>query len=186
MSNSPCRYRIRFSAKSSIFPAFSLTDQEGRTISLADYAGKVVVLEWFNDGCPFVVKHYKNGDMNKLASSYTGKDVIWLAINSTAGKTDADNKKISSEWNINRPVLNDSAGKVGKAYGAATTPHMFIINKDGTLAYHGAIDSKRSNDPADIAGATNYVKKALDEIIDGKPVTITETKSYGCGVKYKD
>src|SRR3954466_13366003 len=99
-------------------PAFSLQDQNGKTVSLADLHGKVVVLEWFNNECPFVIKHYKNGDMNKLASKYMAKDVVWLAINSTDGKTAADDKAIAGEWKIERPILSDTTGAVGQSYGS--------------------------------------------------------------------
>jgi peroxiredoxin len=165
-------------------PAFSLQDQDGNTVSLEDYKGKVVVLEWFNNECPFVVKFYKNGDMNQIAQSYAEKDVVWLAINSTKGKTNEDNKKIAGEWKIERPILNDSDGATGKAYGATNTPHMFVINADGVLVYKGAIDSIRSADPEDIAKATNHVRAALDEVLEGKTVTVAETIPYGCSVKY--
>lgn len=167
-------------------PAFTLQDQDGKTVSLSDFAGKVVVLEWFNNECPFVVKHYKNGDMNKLAKTYIDQDVTWLAINTTKGKTNADNKKIAGEWKIDRPILNDAEGVVGHLYGAQTTPQMFIIAKDGTLVYNGAIDSIKSSDTADIAKADNYVKAALDSLLKGQTIANKENKSYGCSVKYKN
>jgi peroxiredoxin len=165
-------------------PAFTLQDQTGKPVSLADFSGKVVVLEWFNNECPFVQKHYKNGDMNRLAKSYTDKGVVWLAINSTKGKTNADNAAISAEWNMSRPILNDATGATGHAYGAKTTPHMYIVGADGKLAYAGAIDDKRSSDSADIASSKNYVSAALDELLAGKAVSQAETASYGCSVKY--
>lgn len=167
-------------------PAFSLQDQDGKTVSLSDFSGKIVVLEWFNNECPFVQKHYKTGAMNALAKTYTDQGVVWLAVNTTKGKTNADNKKVAEEWHIDRPILNDSEGVVGHLYGAQTTPHMFIINKDGTLAYEGAIDSIKSTDVDDLAKAQNYVKAALDAILKGEPVSNKENKSYGCSVKYKD
>jgi len=165
-------------------PAFTLTDQDGKKVSLADFKGKVVVIEWFNNECPFVVKFYKNGEMNKWATAYAEKDVVWLAINSTKGKTDADNKAISTDWNIARPVLNDADGATGHAYGATNTPHMFVVDPNGVLAYVGAIDSKPSTDAEDIAGATNYVAAAVDELLAGSNVSNAETKAYGCSVKY--
>jgi peroxiredoxin len=164
-------------------PAFVLSDQDGNSVSLESLADKVVVLEWFNDQCPFVVKHYKNGDMNKLAARYIEQGVVWLAVDSSNFSNVAENKKIAGEWSINRPILDDASGKVGKQYGARTTPHMFVINK-GTLAYAGAIDSVKSTDAEDIAGAENFVAKALDEILAGKPVSNSETAAYGCSVKY--
>jgi len=167
-------------------PEFTLQDQSGKTVNLADYKGKIVVLEWFNDACPFVVKHYSTGHMNSVASKYTGQGVVWLAINTTKNTDNAHNLKVAGDWKIDRPILNDSTGTVGKAYGAKNTPHMFIINKDQTIAYKGAIDSKPSTDASDIDGATNYVAQALDELLADKPVSQPETKPYGCGVKYAD
>ena len=165
-------------------PEFALQDQDGKDVKLSDYEGKVVVLEWFNDGCPYVVKHYKNGDMNKLAQKYSEKGVIWLAINSTSSHNAEHNKKIAGEWNIDRPILSDASGEVGRLYGAKTTPHMYVINKDRSLVYMGAIDDDRSNDAAKVPGAKNYVAAALDAVLDGKAVETSETKPYGCSVKY--
>lgn len=165
-------------------PKFTLKDQTGKDVSLADYSGKIVVLEWFNEGCPFVVKHYKEGHMNKLASKYAEKGVVWLAINSTSGKTPESNAKIAEKWKIERPILSDADGEVGHDYGATNTPHLYIIDTAGKLVYRGAIDSDSSDDAAKIDGATNYVAKALDEILAGKTVSQAETKAYGCSVKY--
>ena len=165
-------------------PQFELKDQNGQTVALSQYSDKVVVLEWFNNECPFVVKQYKAGDMNKLADKYKAQGVVWLAINSTSKHNVDHNKKVAGEWSINRPVLDDSAGTVGHQYGAKTTPHMYVINK-GTLVYAGAIDSINSPNQEDISKADNYVAKALDEVLAGKPVTKAETKAYGCSVKYK-
>ena len=166
-------------------PDFSLKDQDGKTVSLSELKGKVVVLEWFNQGCPYVVKHYKTTKtMNKTAEQYKDKDVVWLAINTT-GKTDAENKETAQAWSIKHPILNDTTTSVAQSYGAKTTPHMFVIDKEGKLVYKGAID----DDPSDSAEkgdkAVNYVAKALDEVLAGKPVSTPETKAYGCGVKYK-
>ena len=165
-------------------PLFSLQDQNGKTVSLADFSGKIVVLEWFNNECPFVKKQYKTGNMNSLAKKYGEQGVIWLAINTTEGKTNADNKAIASEWNMDRPILNDSAGDVGHAYKSQNTPTMYIIDKQGTLAYWGAIDSKPTPDASDISSSTNYVAKALDEMLAGQSVSEPKTKAYGCSVKY--
>jgi peroxiredoxin len=165
-------------------PAFSLTDQDGKTVSLADFAGKVVVLEWINDQCPYVQKHYKEGHMNNLAAQYKDKGVVWLAINSTSSTSDEKNKAIASKWSITRPILNDASGATGKAYGAKTTPHMYVIGTDGKLAYKGAIDSNNDSETSSIASATNYVAKALDETLAGTAVSTPETKPYGCSVKY--
>jgi peroxiredoxin len=166
-------------------PGFSLQDQNGNSVSLEQFKGKIVVLEWFNNECPFVVKFYKNGDMNKWAAAYAEKGVVWLAINSTNGKTNEDNASIAGEWGIERPILNDSEGTIGHAYGAKTTPHMYVVNADGVLVYMGAIDSVKSTDSDDIADATNHVAAALDELLAGTSVSVSETNSYGCSVKYK-
>ncbi|MDQ6655430.1 MAG: thioredoxin family protein [Verrucomicrobiota bacterium] len=171
-------------------PAFSLTDAKGKAHSLADYKGKTVVLEWFNPECPFVKKHYGSGHMQQLQQEYAGKGVVWLSIDSSAaGKeghlTPEAATKQMSDWKMDHTtLLLDSDGKVGQAYGAKNTPHMFIIGADGNLIYQGAIDSKASPNPADLAGATNYVKVALDETLAGKAVTTATTKPYGCAVKY--
>ncbi|MEL7238409.1 MAG: redoxin domain-containing protein [Planctomycetota bacterium] len=165
-------------------PTFTLMNQEGEPVSLSDFEGKIVVLEQFNDQCPFVVKHYREGHMNALASQYAEQDVVWLAIDSSNFSNVEQNAEIAAEWNIERPILDDSAGDVGKMYGAKTTPHMFIINGEGTLVYAGAIDSVSSTDTADIEGATNYVAQALDELLAGDSVSTPETKPYGCSVKY--
>ena len=173
-------------------PAFTLTDIAGKKHSLADYKGKFVVLEWFNEGCPFVKKHYTSGNMQKLQQEYTGKDVVWLSIASSAEgqqgyMTPETAPKTISEWNMNATkVLLDHDGKVGKMYGAKTTPHMFVIDKEGKLVYQGAIDSKATANAADLAGAENYVKVALDSTMAGKPVANASTKPYGCSVKYKN
>ena len=162
-------------------PQFSLQDQSGKTHALADYNGKIVVLEWFNEECPVVVRHYKADTMNSLASKYAGKDVVWLAINSTAGKTNDSNKAAAAEWKMDRPILNDATGQVGKMYGAKTTPHMYVINKDGTLAYMGGIDNDDRGNKAD---KVNYVDKALGELLAGNSVSEPQSKPYGCSVKY--
>ncbi len=171
-------------------PDFSLADSKGQKHSLGDYKGKWVVLEWFNPQCPFVQKHYGSGNMQKLQQEYSGKGVAWLSIDSSApgkeGHLTADNaKKTMSDWNMSATtLLLDADGKAGQAYGAKNTPHMFVINPEGKLIYEGAIDSKATANPADIASSTNYVKAALDEAMAGKPVSKSTTKPYGCSVKY--
>jgi peroxiredoxin len=165
-------------------PAWTLQNYDGKTHNLADFAGKIVVLEWFNDQCPYVVKHYREGHMNATAAKYADKGVVWLAVNSSSFTSNDKNKAIAGEWKINRPILNDSTGATGRAYGAKTTPHMYIIDKAGNLAYMGAIDSNSSANTADVSGATNHVVVALDEMLAGKPVSTPETKAYGCSVKY--
>ena len=165
-------------------PAFSLTDTNGQTQSLADAKGKIVVLEWINPTCPYVQRHYNLKTMSNLASA--NSDVVWMAI--ATGKTaDADAlKKFASEHSISNPILLDKDGAVAKAYGAKATPHMFVIDKDGKLAYAGAIDSAPSDDPSAPMkdGTTNYVEKAIKEIKAGSSVSTPETQEYGCGVKY--
>jgi peroxiredoxin len=166
-------------------PAFTLTSADGKTVNLSDFKGKIVVLEWFNPECPVVVGHYKAGTFKTLTDKYaSNKDVVFLGINS-GGKGQQGygkdlNAKMAKEWNITHPILLDEDGKVGKAYGAKTTPHMFVINKDGNLAYMGAIDDGKPGAP----GKTNYVAAALDSLIKGETVATPETKSYGCSVKY--
>lgn len=165
-------------------PDFSLTDQHGKTVKLADFAGKTVVLEWFNEGCPFVKKQYVTGSMNATAAKYAEKGVVWLAVNSSNFANTASNLKADKAWKMARPILDDHTGVVGKAYGATNTPQMFVIDPKGTLVYKGAIDSVDSADPDDLGSATNYVAKALDDVLAGKPVAKSETTPYGCSVKY--
>lgn len=167
-------------------PDFTLTDTDGKEVKLSSFAGKIVVLEWFNPECPFVVKHHsKNKTFADMAAKYTPQGVVFLAINSGApgreGHGKDKNANLKKEWNISYPVLLDETGIVGRMYGAKRTPHMYVINKDGILAYTGAIDNDNSTTKA---GAVNYVANALDELIAGKPVTTKETEAYGCSVKY--
>lgn len=171
-------------------PEFSLRDTKGNEVSLASYRGKYVVLEWTNPNCPFVVKHYGSQNMQNLQKEYTGKDVIWLSINSSApGKQGYLDEKQGDEWlqkagAAPTALLLDANGKVGKLYNARTTPHLFVIDPDGIVIYQGAIDSIRSFDSKDIPSATNYVKTALDEAWSGKKVSNGSTEPYGCSVKY--
>ena len=166
-------------------PAFTLMDQSGKPVSLSDFSGKLVVLEWFNDGCPFVKAHYKDGDMNATAKKYEADGVTWLAINSTHTATVATNMAAASQWSIDRPVLSDASGKVGHAYGATNTPEIFVIGKDGKIDYSGAIDNDPQGDKS-ASEKVNYAGKALDELLAGKPVSEPMTKPYGCNVKYGD
>jgi peroxiredoxin len=171
-------------------PAFTATDLSGKPVSLADLKGKTVVLEWTNFGCPFVQKHYRSGNMQALQKKY-GADVVWLAVNST--------NRASSDW-MEAPALAselkrfgaqpaaylvDESGAVGRAYGAKATPHMFVIDPAGKVAYAGAIDDKRTAEPEDVKGARNYVAAALDEMKGGKAVSVSSTTPYGCSVKYR-
>lgn len=171
-------------------PGFTLTDSNGQSRNLSDFKGRFVVLEWLNHGCPFVVKHYQSGNMQSLQKEYTGKDVVWLSIVSSApGKQghmspDETNKAKAEKGSAATAVLLDEDGTVGKLYDAKVTPELYVINPEGVLVYAGAIDDKKSTDPADVAGATNYVKQALDEAIAGKPVSEPTITAYGCGIKY--
>lgn len=163
-------------------PEFELKDSEGKEVKLSDYKGKVVVLEWLNPECPFVKRHYKDGTFKKLSEKYAGKGVQWLAIDSSAHH-DADTIRHSkAELGIGYPVLADGTGEVGKLYGAKTTPHMFVVDASGKLAYEGAIDDDKSGENA--GSRVNYVEKALDELLAGKPVSSPQTQPYGCSVKY--
>lgn len=173
-------------------PAFSLPSADGATVSLSDFAGKVVVLEWFNPECPFVRKHYDTANMQGLQKEYAAKDVAWLTVSSSAegkqGHLTAETGKAALEKEGAAParLLLDHDGAVGKLYDAKTTPHMFVIDKEGKLAYAGAIDDNPSADKADVATAKNYVKAAVDALLEGKAVETATSKSYGCGIKYKE
>jgi peroxiredoxin len=172
-------------------PDFTLTDANGKTHSLSQEKGKYVVLEWFNPECPFVKKHYGSGNMQKLQAEYTGKGVVWFSIDSNApgyegNMTPEQAQKVMQKWKTKQTaLLLDPDGKVGRSYSAHNTPHMFVINPEGKIIYEGAIDSKATPNPDDIASSTNYVKVALDESMNGKPVSNANTRPYGCSVKYK-
>lgn len=171
-------------------PNFTLTDVDGKEHNLKDYRGKYVVLEWINYDCPFVKKHYNSGNMQSLQKKYTAKDVVWLAINSSApGKQgnfdNAEIKRRSAEHDAAfTAYLKDEDGRVGKWYGAKTTPHMFVVNPKGRIAYMGGIDNIKSTKVEDVAKATNYVAAALDAALAGDKIAMTSSKPYGCGVKY--
>ncbi len=172
-------------------PDFTLTDVNGKTVKLADFKGKHVVLEWTNPNCPFVVKHYGSNNMQTLQKDKTAKNVVWLSVNSTAkGHSDymapaALSSKMIGEWKAAPTgLLMDESGSVGKSYQAKTTPHMYVIDPKGTLVFAGGIDDKRSANPADIKGAKNFVRAALDESMAGKPVSTPTATPYGCSVKY--
>lgn len=173
-------------------PDFTLPDSQGKSHSLSDYEGKIVVLEWLNHGCPFVQKHYDSGNMQKLQKTYTEKDVVWFSIISSApGKqgycTPEQANEITKEKDgAPTAVLLDPEGTVGKSYEAKTTPHMFIISKEGILVYNGAIDDIRSTNIDDVNKAQNYIQMALDELLAGKDVSVKTSQPYGCSVKYKN
>jgi peroxiredoxin len=171
-------------------PGFTLTDTNGNTHSLADLKGKTAVLEWWNYQCPFVGKHYGSGNMQRLQKEWTAKGVVWLTISSSApgkqGYVDAAraNALMKERGGAPTAVLLDHDGKVGRAYGAKTTPHMFVIDPRGTVVYAGGIDDKPSTDQADIATAKNFVSAALAEVTAGRRVTTAASQPYGCSVKY--
>ena len=172
-------------------PAFELKDISGKTVKLADFKGRHVVLEWTNPGCPFVVKHYGAQNMQALQKEYTAKNVVWLSINSTA-KSASDHlepaalgARLVKDWGAApTAVLMDESGTVGRAYAARTTPHMYVVDPAGTLVFAGGIDDKRSANPADIKTARNFVKAALTESMAGKPVSTPTATPYGCSIKY--
>ncbi len=172
-------------------PTFMLKDTKGKTHSLADYKGKTVVLEWLNFDCPFVKKHYSSGNMAKLQEAETAKGTVWLSVVSSAkGKQgyfepkemDARREKENGKQTA---ILYDTDGKVGKAYGAKTTPHMYVIDKNGMLAYRGGIDDKATTEVEDVATAKNYVTAATEDLRAGRKIATNDTKPYGCGVKYE-
>jgi len=171
-------------------PAFTVTDLAGKAVNLADYKGKTVVLEWHNFGCPFVQKHYKSGNMQALQKKYAN-DVVWLAVNSTnrSASDYTEPAKLTEQLKgfnaAPARYLMDEPGTVGMAYGAKTTPHMYVIDPTGKVVYNGAIDDKRSTNPEDVKTARNYVAAALDEMKAGKPVTTATTAPYGCSVHYR-
>ncbi|MFZ4762415.1 MAG: redoxin domain-containing protein [Alphaproteobacteria bacterium] len=171
-------------------PDFSAQDTHGKAVKLSDFKGKIVVLEWTNHQCPFVRKFYDAGKMQELQKNATDDGVIWLSIVSSAegkeGYTSAEdaNKIVADEHAFPTAKILDPKADIAKLYKAATTPHMFVIDKQGNLVYMGAIDSINSPYPSDIPKADNYVVKALDALKAGKTPEITTTKSYGCGVKY--
>ena len=172
-------------------PVFTAKDISGIAVNLSDYRGKTVILEWTNNGCPFVGKHYNSGNMQALQRRFTGEGDIWLTIASSApgqeGYVSPDEARADiARWNAApSDYLLDPDGVVGHLYDARATPHIVVIDRAGMVAYMGAIDDKPSVDPADVKTAKNYVVAALEELAAGKPVTISGTRAYGCSVKYK-
>jgi peroxiredoxin len=173
-------------------PNFKLADVNGKPVTLSQFRGKTVVLEWNNPECPFVKKHYGSGNMQKTQAAAVRQGVVWLTINSSApGKQGNVNGAAAKSYIAKsgaRPTayLLDPKGVVGKVYGAKTTPHMFIINPAGTLVYAGGIDDKPTPNPADVASARNHVLAALSELKSGKAVSVAQSRPYGCAVKYQD
>ncbi len=171
-------------------PDFKVKDTKGQEHSLASFKGKFVVLEWHNQGCPYVKKHYESGNMQALQKEWTGKGVVWLTVISSAPglqghvtPTEAD-AYVKEKSAAPTAVLLDASGTMGRAYDAKTSPHMFVIDPNGRLVYNGAIDDKPTSDKADIPGAKNYVSAALTEAMAGKAVTMPTSRPYGCSVKY--
>jgi predicted small secreted protein len=171
-------------------PTFSGKGADGKTINLENYRGKTVVLEWTNADCPFVKKHYESGNIPKLQQQAAADGVVWLQVISSAagkqGNVDGPTALKLNEYRQAKPAATvlDSSGTIGKSYGAQTTPHIFIVDKQGTLVYKGGIDSIASADPIDIAKADNYVTDALADVAAGRKVAQANTKPYGCSVKY--
>lgn len=171
-------------------PEFELLDASGKALKLADFKGRFVVLEWTNPGCPFVVKHYGSQNMQSLQKEFTARNVAWLGISSTAREhgdylTPAALAQRYKEWgSAPTALLMDDSGQVGRAYGARTTPHMYIVDPKGVLVYAGGIDDKRSANPDDVKTAKNFVRAALTEAMAGKPVSTPSATPYGCSVKY--
>jgi peroxiredoxin len=171
-------------------PDFVATDSNGQSHHLADYRGKFVVLEWHNNGCPYTQKHYQSGNMENLQREWTARGVIWFTVISSApgaqGYVTAaqENDYMRDMHAAPTAALLDPDGQLGHLYDAKTTPHMFVIDPSGVLIYDGAIDDRPTPDPADIAGATNYVSQALTEGMAGKQVSVPTTRPYGCSVKY--
>ena len=162
-------------------PQFSLMDEDGKPHSLGDYKGKMVVLEWTNQECPYVKRHYRADTMEKLAKEFE-QDVVWLAVNSTRSNTPEDSKEWRAEQGFEYATLQDSEGTVGRLYGASTTPDMFVIDPAGVLRYSGAID----DDPrGKVDAPDNYVGKAIQAVLASNDPDPSQTRPYGCSVKYK-
>ena len=173
-------------------PAFTATDSHGQSHSLDQYRGKYVVLEWHNQGCPYTRKHYVSGNMQSLQKEWTAKGVVWFTVISSApGEqgyvTDSQENAYLAQVHADpTAVLMDAQGKLGRLYGAKTTPEMYVIDPNGKLIYEGAIDDRPTPDPSDVKGADNYLSDALTEAMAGKPVVKSYTRAYGCSVKYAE
>jgi hypothetical protein len=171
-------------------PDFAIADTSGKPVKLSDYRGKFVVLEWTNPECPFVRKHYGSQNMQGLQKEWGAKDVVWLTINSTnASHREYKTPEEMASWMraqdaAPKATLIDGTSATARAYAAKNTPHMFVIDPTGKVIYDGAIDDKRSTNPADVKGANNYVRAALTEATAGKPVSVASTTPYGCTMKY--
>jgi peroxiredoxin len=171
-------------------PDMEATDMNGKEHRFAAYKGRVIVLEWYNPECPFVRKHYDSQNMQKLQKTYTAKRVVWFTINSSAAgksghQTAAQAKAVYKKKGMaSSALILDSEGKIGKALGAKRTPHMMVIDGNGKIVYHGAIDNKPTFNAASIQGATNHVKKVLDAVVEGKPAPVKSNRPYGTSIRY--
>jgi hypothetical protein len=167
-----------------------LKDLDGKEVRLSSFKGKTVVLEWFNPGCPFVKAAHSKGSLKEAARKHTKSGIVWLAVNSAAaGKQGAGadvNRSAAKTWSLEHPILLDEAGTVGKTYGATNTPHIMIVDANGTLVYRGAIDNSPDGEgeSAPDGKLVSYADSALADLAAGKPVATPETKAYGCSVKY--
>lgn len=168
-------------------PDFTLADLDGTEHTLSAYKGKTVVLEWFNPGCPYVVAAHSEGPLKDLARTMTDQGVVWLSINSGApgkqGHGVEANKEAVANWSMTNPVLLDESGVVGRSYAAKTTPHMYVINPEGTLVYAGALDNAPRNEVPDV-GRKSFVVEALEATLAGQAVKAEQTQPWGCSVKY--
>jgi len=173
-------------------PEFTAMASTGKTVRLTDYRGKYVVLEWHNNGCPYVGKHYNSGNMQRLQNHWTSQGVVWFTVLSSApGKqgyvtAGEENDYLTKEQAAPTAALLDPTGEIGHLYDAKTSPQMVVINPQGVVIYSGAIDDKPTTDLQDVQGATNYVSLALEQSMSGKPVQTPATRPYGCSVKYRD
>ena len=171
-------------------PIFEGITTQGTTIDLRQFKGQPIILEWKNHECPFVIKHYQSKNMQQLQQYAKDNNTVWISIISSApGKQGyVSNKQANliakKESSKADHIILDTTGSIGQKYNAKTTPHMFLINENGKLVYQGAIDSIRSANPKDILSATNYVKQALDELLNNQTISIPSTKAYGCSIKY--
>lgn len=171
-------------------PPFALADLGGKPVSLDSLKGRWLILEWTNPECPFVQKHYGSGNMQETQRFAGDRRIVWVQINSTSPRhSDHHDPAQMRDWNARMKAAPayatlDESGAAGRSYGAKTTPHLYLIDPDGRVVYNGAIDDRRSADPADIPGARNHVREALTEVLAGRPVSVAATTPYGCSIKY--
>ncbi len=163
---------------------FTLNDQDGNEVSLSDFEGKVVVLEWTSWSCPFPIRHYKAKNMQAVAEKWQKKGVVWLAINSTNYENPEQDKENREKFGLPYPVLSDKSGEVGKLYGATNTPHMFVLDKEHKIVYQGAIDDDPPGAKLAEGEELNYVDQALTQLLADEEISVPKTRAYGCTVKY--